>query len=66
MKAFSLKLPDPLFHDLAKRARSSATSQSDIMRAALTAYLRGDAAEPQTDFVCRACQPLDWHGVRLC
>ena len=48
MKAFSLKLPDPLFHDLAERARSSATSQSDIMRAALTAYFRGDAAEPQT------------------
>ena len=48
MKALSLKLSDPLFHDLAERARSSATSQSDIMRAALTAYLRGDAAEPQT------------------
>ena len=48
MKAFSLKLPDSLFHDLAERAKSSGTSQSAIMRAALTAYLRGDAAEPQT------------------
>jgi hypothetical protein len=48
MKALSLKLPDPLFHDLAERAKSSATSQSDIMRAALAAYLRGDAVQPQT------------------
>ena len=48
MKAFSLKLPDALFHDLAERAKSSATSQSDIMRAALTAYLHGDAAQSQT------------------
>ena len=48
MKVFSLKLQDSLFHDLSERAKSSGTSQSDIIRAALTAYLRGDAAEPQT------------------
>ena len=48
MKAFSFKLPDPLFHDLAERARSSGTSRSDIMRAALIAYPRDDAAQPQT------------------
>ena len=48
MNAFFLRLPDSLFHDLAERARSSGTSQSEIMRAALTAYLRGDAAEPRT------------------
>jgi hypothetical protein len=33
MKAISIKLPDPLFHDLAQRARSSASSQSEIIRA---------------------------------
>ena len=47
MKALSIKLPDPLFHDLAQRAASSATSQSEIVRSALTAYLHADA-QPQT------------------
>ena len=48
MKALSLKLPDPLFHDLAKRAKDSASSQSEVVRAALTAYLHGPAAQPAT------------------
>ena len=47
MKALSIKLPDPLFHDLAQRAKSSATAQSEIVRLALAAYLSaGD--EPKT------------------
>jgi Ribbon-helix-helix protein, copG family len=48
MKALSLKLPDPLFHDLAKRAKDSASSQSEIVREALAAYLRGDVLQPAT------------------
>jgi Arc/MetJ-type ribon-helix-helix transcriptional regulator len=44
MKAISIKLPDPLFQDLALRAKTSASSQSEIIRAALTAYLQRDAA----------------------
>ena len=39
MKAISIKLPDPLFHDLAQRAKASASSQSEIIRSALAAYL---------------------------
>ena len=43
MKAISLKLPDPLFHDLAQRAKTSGSSQSEIVRMALAAYLKSDA-----------------------
>ena len=43
MKAICLKLPDPLFHDLAQRAKTSAASQSDILRTALAAYLQCDS-----------------------
>ena len=43
MKAISLKIPDPLFHDLAQRAKTSALSQSEIIRTALAAYLQRDA-----------------------
>ena len=43
MKAISLKLPDPLFHDLAQRAKTSGSSQSEIIRTALAAYLKNDS-----------------------
>ena len=43
MKAISIKLPDPLFHDLAQRAKTSASSQSEVIRTALSAYLQRDA-----------------------
>ena len=43
MKAISIKLPEPLFHDLAQRAKTSAATQSDIIRTALAAYLQRDA-----------------------
>lgn len=46
MKAISIKLPDPLFHDLMQKAQSSAASQSEIIRSALTAYLRSDRQAP--------------------
>ena len=42
MKAISIKLPEPLFHDLAQRAKSSASSQSEVIRSALAAYLKSD------------------------
>ena len=47
MKAISIKLPDPLFHDLAQRAKTSASTQSEIIRSALAAYLQRDA-QPST------------------
>jgi hypothetical protein len=43
MKALSIKLPDPLFHDLAVRAARNSTRQSEIVRAALAAYQQADA-----------------------
>jgi predicted transcriptional regulator len=47
MKAVSIKLPEPLFHYLAQRAKTSASTQSEVIRAALSAYLHGDA-QPST------------------
>ena len=60
MKAVSIKLPEPLFHDLASRAKASATSQSDIIRSALTAYLRADAPAPTASCAQRASR---WIGI---
>jgi predicted transcriptional regulator len=47
MKAISVTLPDPLFHGLAQRAKSSASSQSEIIRTALAAYLYS-SVQPST------------------
>ena len=47
MKALSIKIPDPMFHDLAERAKTSASSQSEIIRSALAAYLQ-TGAQPAT------------------
>ena len=60
MKALSVKLPDPLFHDLAKRAETSVVSQSDIVRSALVAYLRQDAKPPSASCAVRASR---WIGL---
>lgn len=60
MKAISLKLPDPLFNDLVQRAHASASTQSDIIRLALVAYLKSDpAVEPAS---C-AQQASRWIGM---
>lgn len=60
MKAISIKLPDPLFHDLAQRAKSSASSQSEIIRSALTAYLQRDAQPQKASCAERASR---WIGM---
>jgi predicted transcriptional regulator len=60
MKAISLKLPDPLFHDLAQAALERASSQSEIIRTALTAYLRQDAAPSAASCLDRASR---WAGM---
>ena len=54
MKAISIKLPDPLFHDLAQRAKSSASTQSEIIRSALAAYLQRDAQQSTASCAQRA------------
>ena len=60
MKAISIKLPDPLFHDLAQRAKTSASSQSEIIRVALAAYLHSDARAPAASCAERASR---WTGM---
>ncbi len=60
MKAISIKLPDPLFHDLAQRAKANSSSQSEIIRSALTAYLRSDAQPSTASCADRASR---WIGL---
>lgn len=60
MKAISIKLPDPLFVDLAQRAKTSASSQSDIVRTALEAYLKSDAKPAAASCAERASR---WIGM---
>ena len=60
MKALSIKLSDPLFHDLALRAQQSATSQSEIIRAALAAYLSRDTQAQTASCAQRASR---WVGM---
>jgi predicted transcriptional regulator len=60
MKAISVKLPDPLFHELAHRANVSASSQSEIIRTALAAYLYSDAHISTTSCAERASR---WTGM---
>lgn len=60
MKAISIKLPDPLFHDLTQRAKTSASTQSEIIRAALSAYLNGDAQPSSASCADRAQR---WAGM---
>lgn len=60
MKALSIKLPEPLFQDLVSRARRSATSQSEIVRSALAAYLSSDAQSQPASCAQRAGR---WVGI---
>ena len=60
MKAISIKLPEPLFQDLAQRAKTSASSQSEIIRTALTAYLQRDAQLPSASCADHAQR---WTGI---
>ena len=60
MKAVPTKLPDPLFHDLAQRTKISASSQSEIIRMALAAYLQRDAQPSSASCAGRAQR---WTGI---
>ena len=60
MKAISIKLPDPLFHDLAQHAKTNASSQSEIIRSALAAYLHRDAQPSPASCADRAQR---WTGM---
>ena len=60
MKAIFVKLPDPLFHDLAQRAKTSASSQSEIIRTALAAHLHNDAQAPAASCAERTSR---WTGI---
>ena len=60
MKAISIKLPEPLFHDMAQRAKSSASSQSEVIRNALAAYLKSDSQASTASCAERASR---WAGM---
>jgi predicted transcriptional regulator len=60
MRALSIKLPDPLFYDLTQRAKTAATSQSEIIRLALAAYLASDPAASTDSCAGRASR---WIGM---
>jgi predicted transcriptional regulator len=60
MKAISIKIPDPLFRDLTQRARASAISQSEIIRTALSLYLRQGEASQAASCAQRASR---WIGI---
>jgi metal-responsive CopG/Arc/MetJ family transcriptional regulator len=60
MKAISIKLPDPLFHDLTQWAKNNASSQSEIIRSALTAYLQRDTQPEKASCADRASR---WIGM---
>jgi predicted transcriptional regulator len=60
MKAVSVKLPDPLFHDLAERAKAASVSQSELLRHALQVYLKSDDQAPIASCAARADR---WIGL---
>ncbi len=60
MKAISIKLPEPLFYDLAQRAKTTASSQSEVIRNALAAYLKSD--NPVNAASC-ADKASRWAGI---
>jgi hypothetical protein len=60
MHAISLRLPDPMFSELVLRAKASAKSQTEIVRAALTNYFQTTApTKPQS----AAEMAVKWAGV---
>ena len=59
-RAISIKLPEPLFHDVAQRAKTSALNQSEIIRSALAAYLQRDALPSTASCADRAQR---WTGI---
>jgi metal-responsive CopG/Arc/MetJ family transcriptional regulator len=60
MKSVSIKLPDPLFHDLAEHAKKSSSNQSEVIRIALAAYLRKDSKPSPASCAERASR---WIGL---
>lgn len=60
MKAISIKIPDPLFHDLAQRAKANAISQSEVIRSALSMYLHQGEASKTASCAQRASR---WIGI---
>lgn len=60
MKAISIKLPDPLFHDLAEYAEQNSSNQSEVIRVALAAYLRKGAKPSAASCAERASR---WIGI---
>ena len=60
MKTISIKLPDPLFQDLALRASACSSSRSEVVRIALAAYMKVNASAPAASCADRASR---WTGI---
>jgi Ribbon-helix-helix protein, copG family len=60
MKTISIKLPDPVFHDLVQRAKANSATQSEIIRSALAAYLHSDTQPSTASCADRASR---WIGM---
>lgn len=60
MIAISIKLPEPMFHDLSQRAKTTASSQSEVIRNALAAYLSKDNRASTASCADRASR---WAGM---
>jgi Arc/MetJ-type ribon-helix-helix transcriptional regulator len=59
MKAISIKLPEPMLHRVMQHAMQKSINQSDVIRAALTAYLASDQAAEES----AASQAARWAGL---
>jgi Arc/MetJ-type ribon-helix-helix transcriptional regulator len=45
MQSMSLRLPEPMFKEVVERAKANAVSQTEVIRDALTLYLKMPAEE---------------------
>lgn len=59
MKAISIKLPESMLNSVVRQALEKSVSQSDVIRAALTAYFSSNAAQPES----AASQASRWAGL---
>jgi predicted transcriptional regulator len=60
MQAISLRLPDPLFFDLMAQVKATAQTQTDIIREAISDYLKSRA---QPTKISAAEAGARWKGI---
>lgn len=60
MKALSIKLPDPIYHDLMQAAERAGTTQSHMVREAIADYL---VRSPEVSTASCAQRAAKWMGM---